>query len=43
MSGDDTHDEVLTETTTEEPAMPATEPVERAASEPVERRRLGDA
>jgi sec-independent protein translocase protein TatA len=37
MSGDDTHDEVLSETTAEEPAKPATEPVERAASEPVER------
>ena len=37
MSGDDTHDDVLTETTAEEPVKPATEPVERAASEPVER------
>jgi sec-independent protein translocase protein TatA len=37
MSGEDSHDEVLTETTAEEPARLATESVERPASEPVER------
>ena len=36
MSGDDTHDEVLTETTAEEPVKPATEPA-KPATEPVER------